>query len=160
MVAKLGDLIGDEMRESINGKHKIEIGNVYKINMNKNDGVYISDSTSKAISKYFVVVGSDSKGNVYGGVLVSSNLPTYRNNLEYQYPIKQKENPFLAYNSYINCTTIFSSTTTRINAGSYIGCLDEHSLYCVIDLILDEDNPTITPKEREIYNIERYDFPY
>lgn len=159
MVAKLRDLIGDEMRESINGKHKIEIGNVYKINMTKNDGLCISDSTSKAI-KYFVVVGFDSKGNVYGGVLVSSNLPTNRNNPEYHCLIKQCDNSFLAYNSYINCTSIFSSTTARINADSHIGCLDQHSLYSVVDLILDEDNPTITPKEREMYNIKPYDFPY
>lgn len=136
--------------------HEIEIGNVYKINMTKEDGVCISNNTS-SISKYFVVVGFDDKGIAYGGILISSNLPRKAyNQIEYFYPVKASDNDFLKYDSHIDCTRIFQSSPSKLTFDTHIGYLDEQSLHCTTKMIMDEKNPTLTDAERKLYNIEIY----
>lgn len=153
MGASITDLLGDHLPEEL--QHRIEIGNVYKIPLGKKDGLTVTNE-DEILSKYFIVIGIDLNGNVYGGLLISSEPPKNVPHaiLMYQYRVRVKNNKFLKRDSWVNCTRIFSSSQDKLNINSFLGCLDEESRYYIISAILDESNPVITNKERKKYNIQ------
>jgi len=150
MGAMLADLLKDPEK-----LHNIEVGNVYRVSLGKNDGLTVCESKEFKI-KYFIVVGIDrTNGIIYGGLLISSKPPYTASfeMLDYQYLIKSKINPFLNKDSWINCTRIFPAAKEKLTYSNFIGCLDNESTYYIIAAILDENNPVITNKERKKYNI-------
>lgn len=59
---------------------EIKIGDVFRITMNKANGITPKPGDNSR-DKFFVVLGFDENGNVYGGVIFNSyiniNLPPY-----------------------------------------------------------------------------------
>lgn len=110
----------------------------------------------KYFPNFFIVIGIDADGSIYGGLLISSEPPKNipYTILMYQYQVKAENNPFLKWNSWVNCTKIYKSTSEKLTKNNFIGCLDEESRYYIIAAILDESNPVITNKERKKYNIQ------
>jgi hypothetical protein len=155
MGASIADLPGEGLSKELKPKHRIEIGNVYRVSLGKKDGltVYHED---EILSKYFIVIGVDVEGNVYGGLLISSeppkNIPYAI--LMYQYQVKAENNTFLKWDSWVNCTKIYKSPRDKLTKNNFWGCLDKESRYYIISTILDESNPVITNKERKKYNIQ------
>lgn len=155
MEASIADLLGDNLPEGLIHKHCIEIGNVYRIPLDRKDGLTVSHK-NEILSKYFIVIGIDADGIIFGGLLISSEPPKHipQSIMMYQYQVKATKNPFLNWNSWVNCTKIFKSTSEKLTKNNFIGCLDEESLYYIISAILDEDNPIISNKERNMFNIQ------
>lgn len=155
MGASIADLLGDNLPEGLMPKHCIEIGNVYRISLDRNDGLNVSHE-NEVLSKFFIVIGIDTDGVIYGGLLISSEPPKHipPSIMMYQYQVKANKNPFLKWNSWVNCTKIFRSSSDKLIRNNFIGCLDEESLYYIISAILDLDNPVITNKERKKFNIQ------
>lgn len=155
MGASIADLLGEDLPEELKPKHCIEIGNVYRISLGRKDGltVYHED---EILSKYFIVIGFDTEGNIYGGLLISSDHPRNVPHalLMYQYSVKVENNTFLKRDSWVNCTKIYKSSQDKLTINNFLGCLDDESLYYIISAILDVDNPVITNKERKRYNIQ------
>jgi len=153
MGVSITDLLGDHLPDKL--QHRIEIGNVYRIPLGKEDGLIVPHE-HKYLLKYFIVIGFDDDGNIYGGLLISSDQPKgiRRELLLYQYSVKAENNTFLKRDSWINCTHIFPSSQDKLSINNYLGCLDKESLYYIISAILDENNPVITKKERKKYNIQ------
>jgi len=163
MGASIRDLLGDKIPECLkNIKHEIRIGNVYKTGFTRGDGIYIVDKTKESLSKYFVVIGYDDAGNVYGGLLISSELPSNATDdiKRYQYPVKASENDFLYHDSWINCYKIICAKPDKLNDRTFSGCLDEMSFYYVVKMVLDPGNMVITDAERTKYNIKLPEQPY
>ena len=117
-------------------KHRIEVGNVYRIPLGRKDGLTVAQE-DELRSKYFIVIGIDSKGTIYGGLLISSKPPK---NVPltismYQYPVKAEKNCFLNWDSWINCTHIYQAPQNKLNISNYLGRLDKESLYYIISAI-------------------------
>lgn len=95
-------------------KHRIEVGNVYRIPLGRKDGLTVAQE-DELRSKYFIVIGIDSEGTIYGGLLISSKPPK---NVPltismYQYPVKAEKNCFLNWDSWINCTHIYQAPQNK-----------------------------------------------
>lgn len=156
MGAFIADLLGENLPEELKKRsHSIEIGNVYEILLGKKDGLTVAHE-DKMLPKYFIVIGFDTEGNIYGGLLISSDQPKNVPHalLMYQYSVKVENNTFLKWDSWVNCTKIYKSSQDKLTINNFLGCLDDESLYYIISAILDEDNPVITNKERKRYNIQ------
>lgn len=84
---------------------EVRLGDVYKIELSRADGI-IPKNGYDTRDKFFVVLGFDEQGNVYGGILFNSkinqNLPTLIK--DYHMPISAKAYPFLLHDSFLNCT--------------------------------------------------------
>ena len=84
---------------------EIKIGDVFFVTMNKANGV-VPKPGDTSRDKFFVVLGFDNDGNVYGGVIFNSfinmNLPL--NVRAMQHLIKGESYDFLSYDSYIDCS--------------------------------------------------------
>ena len=104
---------------------EVQLGDVYKIELSKADGI-IPKNGYDTRDKFFVVLGFDEQGNVYGGILFNSkinqNLPTLIK--EYHMPILAKDYPFLTHDSFLNCTKIFPATSTHLMKGEKLGCIN------------------------------------
>lgn len=105
--------------------NNVQLGDVYKIELSKADGI-IPKNGYDTRDKFFVVLGFDEQGNVYGGILFNSkinqNLPTLIK--EYHMPILAKDYPFLTHDSFLNCTKIFPATSTHLMKGEKLGCIN------------------------------------
>lgn len=71
-MTKLFDLLNNDSIKSITQK-SIEIGNVYRIQMDKSNGITPKPGDTSR-NKFFVVLGFDEEGNIYGGVIINSNI--------------------------------------------------------------------------------------
>jgi len=104
---------------------EVRLGDVYKIELSKADGI-IPKNGYDTRDKFFVVLGFDEQGNVYGGILFNSkinqNLPTLIK--EYHMPILAKDYPFLTHDSFLNCTKIFPATSTHLMKGEKLGTIN------------------------------------
>ncbi|EFN91249.1 hypothetical protein HMPREF9018_0944 [Prevotella amnii CRIS 21A-A] len=104
---------------------EVRLGDVYKIELSKADGI-IPKNGYDTRDKFFVVLGFDEQGNVYGGILFNSkinqNLPTLIK--DYHIPISAKAYPFLSHDSFLNCTKIFSATSTHLMKGEKLGTIN------------------------------------
>ena len=103
----------------------VQLGDVYKIELSKADGI-IPKNGYDTRDKFFVVLGFDEQGNVYGGILFNSkinqNLPTLIK--DYHMPISAKDYPFLLHDSFLNCTKIFPATSTHLMKGEKLGTIN------------------------------------
>lgn len=135
--------------------HNVEIGNVYNLIMHRSDGLSLPKNKNNK-NKFFIVLGFTKDGNIFGGFIINSvinqDLPDEIK--LYHYKIKATLNNFLEYDSFVNCTKIFSIVGSRLSYNNYAGILDKDSLKYVIGTIFDKDNITITEKERREYNIQ------
>ena len=69
-MTKLSDILSDNTLKNI-AENTIKKGDVYRIRMNREDGI-IPKNGADSRNKFFVVLGFDSFGNAYGGVIVNS----------------------------------------------------------------------------------------
>lgn len=103
----------------------VQLGDVYKIEMSVEDGMILKNGYDTR-NKIFVVLGFDEQGNVYGGIVFNSkinqNLPTAIQ--DYHMPISAKVYPFLSHNSFLNCTKIFTATSTHLMKGEKLGTIN------------------------------------
>lgn len=57
--------------EAVNDE--VRLGDVYKIELSKADGIILKNGYDTR-DKFFVVLGFDEQGNVYGGILFNSKI--------------------------------------------------------------------------------------
>lgn len=82
----------------------VKVGDVFLLEMDAEDGITPKEGDSKRF-KFFVVLGFDEEGNVYGGVIINSRI-NQRLELtvkDYHMPIKCEKYPFLKYDSFVDC---------------------------------------------------------
>lgn len=106
-------------------QNEVGAGDIYKITMSLTDGITLKDGY-KTRDKYFVVLGFDPQGNVYGGIVFNSkinqNLPPIIK--QYHMPVSAKDYPFLSYDSFLNCSQLMITTSTRLMQGEKVGTMN------------------------------------
>ncbi|MBR8706804.1 hypothetical protein IX307_000848 [Bacteroides pyogenes] len=115
---------------------EIKIGDVFRITMNKANGV-VPKPGDTSRNKYFVVLGFDDDGNVYGGVIFNSyiniNLPPFVQAM--QHPVKGKDYEFLSHDSYIDCSSIKAVKKNKLLKSSSLGTLNTEDISSVCEKI-------------------------
>lgn len=115
---------------------EIKIGDVFRITMNKANGI-VPKPGDTSRDKYFVVLGFDDDGNVYGGVIFNSyiniNLPPFVQAM--QHPVKGKDYEFLSHDSYIDCSSIKAVKKNKLLKSSSLGTLNTEDISSVCEKI-------------------------
>jgi len=112
----------------------IKIGDVFYLGMDETNGIIPKDG-QRFRNKYFVVLGFDNSGRVYGGIVantdVNVNIPEERQRLHVK--IKQSQNPFLMYDSYLDCSKLKEVHISKLDGFPYKGKLHEDDLKNAIE---------------------------
>ena len=142
---KISDALNDEELTRL-ASHTISVGDVYEITMTEANGIIPKVGFSSR-DKYFIVLGLDSNGVAYGGVIINSriniNLPAHLK--IYHMPIKQSKYSFLRYDSFVDCLELKEVHSRKFNEWNYLGAIDKDD----VDLIIG------TVKESPVENQQR-----
>lgn len=125
-------------------------GQVYRMNLTKDEGVNPKSDNDNSRNKYFVIVGHDIEGNAIGFVLINSlinnNLPQSIKDLHY--PLKARDYKFLSNDSFVNCSDLKTINKTKFDfmfpGDCYKGDIDPKELEYIINTV--KSSPNITPK--------------
>ena len=132
---KISDALNENELSKL-ASQTIKIGDVYKITMTEANGIKPKGGDSSR-DKYFIVLGFDSNGVIYGGVIINSkinrNLPPHLK--MYHMPIKQSKYPFLRYDSFVDCLQLKIAYPKKFNEWNYLGELDEYDINLILSLI-------------------------
>lgn len=85
----------------------VKVGNVYRIKMTEANGIKPKQGDDSR-NKFFVVLGYDDEGNIYGGVIINSAInqniaPAIK---DLQMPIKCARYKFLDHDSFVDCSRL------------------------------------------------------
>lgn len=131
---------------------EIKIGDVFLIKMNKANGI-IPKPGDDSRDKYFIVLGFDDDGNVYGGVIFNSlinlNLPPMIQLM--QCPISGEDYHFLSHDSYVDCSSIKKVKRLKLLKSAYLGSLEEKDITLVCDKI--KNNSRISKAELKRFGL-------
>ena len=101
----------------------IEIGQIYRIKADESNSI-TPKSGMTFRPKYFVVVGFDNQGNVYGGVVFDSEInrdfvsPDFE---DFFLPISCSKYDFLEHDSFIDCRKMKPSALDTLLDGALGG---------------------------------------
>ncbi len=114
----------------------VKVGDVYEITMTEVNGIKPKPGDISR-DKYFVVLGFDSEGVAYGGVIINSrinkNLPPHIK--LYHMPIKKAKYPFLRYDSFVDCVQLKRAYPHKFNEWNYLGAIEEYDVELIIGTI-------------------------
>lgn len=101
------DLLGENDKLQNLLLDAVEEGDVYRLNLSKDEGIIPKNAGDEGRKKYFVVVGKDKEGNAIGFVLINSeinkHLPECRRKLHYL--LKATDYDFLEeQDRYVDCS--------------------------------------------------------
>lgn len=123
----------------------VSIGDVFVVNMDRSNGI-IPKGDELSRSKFFVVLGFDDDGNVYGGVIINSrinpNLP--QRIADYHRPIKCKKYSFLKYDSFVDCLMLKIASLEKLVKSRLVGKIDEEDIDLIIGTVIS------SPQEKRI----------
>lgn len=146
---KISDAFSDEELLKI-ARKTIEVGDVYRMEMTQVNGI-TPKSGDASRNKYFVVLGFDGNGNVYGGVIINSeinrNLPAHIK--MYHMPITKAKYPFLDHNSFVDCLMLKRAYPQKFRTWQYLGKIDDYDVELIIGTLKE------SPRE-SASNIQRY----
>ncbi|MDR3184054.1 MAG: hypothetical protein LBT49_01410 [Prevotellaceae bacterium] len=104
--------------------------------MDKGDGIKPKPGDVSR-NKYFVVLGFDQEGNVYGGVIfntnINQNLPQDIKDLHM--PVDNTKYDFLKHKCFIDCSRLKTASPGKLSAGQYLGNIDETDLSLIIGAV-------------------------
>ncbi len=112
---------------------RVKVGDVFVVPMNESNGI-TPQGNEECRKKFFVVLGFDSEGNAYGGLIINSRinqrLPQQLKDLHL--PIKQERNQFLRYNSFIDCARLKEVSLNSLEGQHFLGRLYRDDLELAI----------------------------
>ena len=88
--------------------------------------------------KYFVVMGFDNQGNIYGGVVFDSQINRNFVNHDIEdffLPISCSKYAFLDHDSYIDCRRMKPSTVDTLLDGEFCGLITQDDFVNIIKLL-------------------------
>ena len=111
----------------------LSAGAVHYVAMDEANGLTLKDG-AKYRNKYFVILGVDSNGNAFGGVIFNSdsNLRVPLQHWLYHYPISGHSYGFLKHNSFIDCSTLMTVQVSALSTTTFRGTLSEEHLDSVL----------------------------
>lgn len=148
---KISDALNDDELYRLSAK-TVKVGDVYEITMTEANGIKPKPGDSSR-NKYFVVLGFDSEGVAYGGVIINSqinrNLPAHIK--MYHMPIKQSKYPFLRYDSFVDCVQLKRAFPHKFNEWNYLGEIDGYDVELIIGTI--KESPRESPEHLAQFGI-------
>ncbi len=117
-------------------KDTVKPGDIFVLELDNQDGITPKGNDASR-NKFFVVLGFDNEGNVYGGVIVNSKINQNMSPLirDFHMPIKAEKYSFLRYNSFIDCLQLKTAPLSKFTKGKFAGRLQDDDLYLVIGTI-------------------------
>ena len=142
----IGDVIGEKlairMRSSV-----FQRGDVYLLHMDEKDGITVKNGKTYQ-PKFFVVLGHDDTGNVYGGVIYDTEInqnhvPSYLKDLFLPIDDYQKYS-WLTHKSYIDCSELKLTKRHKLVKGKKMGRVTDEDLALIIKTV------KMSPNENQI----------
>lgn len=133
---------------------KIEIGAIYRMNLDENDEVTPKDGMNYR-PKFLIIVGNADYGYYVAYVLVNKNVNQKflysKELLDCQYPLHMKDYPeiFKIDPSFANLAKIREIEQERLlKEASYQGKLTEKDLYLILESLKNSEILTVKEKKR------------
>lgn len=127
-------------------------GEVYEITMTEENGIKPKPGFSSR-NKYFIVLGQDTDGVVYGGVVINSrinpHLPPYIR--MFHMPLKHSKYPFLRYDSFVDCVQLKKANPKNFREDNLLGRLDTEDIRLIIGTI--KESPRENAKHLAQYGL-------
>ena len=141
-MTKLSELLGDGFIKDIAGK-TVKVGDVFRIKMDRTNGI-IPKKGDASRNKFFIVLGFDSDGNVYGGVIINSNINQRipQSIKDWQMPIRCSDYPFLEHDSFVDCSRLKCASADKFNTWKYLGYIQLEDVEIIIGTIKESPNET------------------
>lgn len=125
----------------------VEIGNVYASRMDETNGITPKDGLRDR-RKYFVVLGVDDDGTIYGGVVINHainpNISPKKQHLHH--PISMSKYSFLEEDSFVNCVDLKTLSLEQLLLGEFLGNIQDDDLDIITMLVIQSpfsDNATL-----------------
>lgn len=117
-------------------KQTVSVGDVFLIELDSSNGITPKDGANSR-KKYFVVLGFDDEGNVYGGVIINSRINQKMDQVvkDYHMPIKCNKYSFLQYDSFVDCLLLKTAPLAKLSSGNYKGKIDNADLGLIIETL-------------------------
>ena len=143
---RIGDCLSGDVLASLADAH-VEIGNVYASRMDEKNGINPKNG-AKDRRKYFVVLGVDDDGTIYGGVVINhainSNISPKKQHLHH--PISMSKYSFLEEDSFVNCVDLKTLSLEQLLLGEFLGNIQDDDLDIITMLVIQSpfsDNATL-----------------
>lgn len=124
-------------------KNTVKVGVVYRIKMDERNGVK-PKAGDKSRNKYFIVLGFDSEGNAYGGVIINSeinpNIPQSMKNCHLH--IECSKYSFLNHDSYVDCSKLKKVNIEKFGKWQYLGFFSLEDVQLITRTIQGSPNET------------------
>ena len=124
-------------------KNTVKVGDVYRIKMDERNGIK-PKAGDKSRNKYFIVLGFDSEGNAYGGVIINSeinpNIPQSMKNCHLH--IECSKYSFLDHDSYVDCSKLKIANIEKFGKWQYLGFFSLEDVQLITTTIQGRPNET------------------
>lgn len=93
-------------------------------------------------NKFFVVLGFDDRGNIYGGVIINSKINQNVPQLvkDYQMPISCKKYTFLDHDSFVNCANLKTKSYSAFVDSRKLGKINDEDVELITETIKNSPN--------------------
>lgn len=141
-MTKLYDLLDGNSLKDIAQK-TIKVGDVFRIKMDQRNGI-IPKKGDDSRNKFFIVLGFDSDGNIYGGVIINSNINQRvpQAVMDWQMPIKYSKYAFLEHDSFVDCSRLKIVNADKFSTWKYLGSIKSEDVELIIGTIKESPNET------------------
>lgn len=141
-MTKLSDLLDDNSLKDI-AKKTIKVGDVFRIKMDQRNGI-IPKKGDESRNKFFIVLGFDSEGNIYGGVIINSNINQRIPQAikDWQMPIKCSKYAFLEHDSFVDCSKLKCASADKFSTWKYLGSVESEDVEIILGTIKESPNET------------------
>ena len=124
-------------------KNTVKVGDVYRIKMDERNGIK-PKAGDKSRNKYFIVLGFDSEGNAYGGVIINSeinpNIPQSMKKCHLH--IECSKYSFLDHDSYVDCSKLKIANIEKFGKWQYLGFFSLEDVQLITTTIQGSPNET------------------
>lgn len=138
----LFEMLNDDSIKAI-AKNTVKVGDVYRIKMDERNGIK-PKAGDKSRNKYFIVLGFDSEGNAYGGVIINSeinpNIPQSMKNCHLH--IECSKYSFLDHDSYVDCSKLKIANIEKFGKWQYLGFFSLEDVQLITTTIQGSPNET------------------
>lgn len=139
-MTKLSDFLNENSARTIARTH-IKIGDVFLIPMDRRNGITPKDGDTYR-NKYFIVLGFDNRGCVYGGVIINSgiNQRVFQSIQDWHMPIKKAKYTFLEHDSYVDCSRLKYVDIQKFSIWNFKGVIEHDDIALIIGAIKESPN--------------------
>lgn len=133
-------------------RQTVDVGDVFLVELDKSDGITPKEG-DETRRKFFVVLGFDSEGNAYGGVIINSRINQLMSLVvkDYHMPIKSEKYSFLKYDSFVDCLQLKTAQLSKLSSGNYKGKMDPVDTELIIGTL--KSSPREKPARLKKYGI-------